>query len=561
MVDQALQYKSLLNKVNIIINNVSKLGMDVEKYKKTLEDIINEVESSTAVSKSKPKSCSGMMLVCDYTTGIKKLMALEFELKDYELYFKALNICELVSMKLNKSDILERKEDIKSYVNEIIKVLRAIKFSSTSYYGNKRKIVERIYGIAYKLIQLEIVLFGNSEIYDYINSDDTDIFFIDECVRKDVEKLDMEDDKNKKIKEKIYDISSKGLDTSYFDIELIKLLIAREDNFNADNVLSQLDNLRKEMNGNVWECKKLTNSYQNLLNDLHVDKTLVKKYKNRIIGRIVSIVLSASIIGGAFVGGNLLSKKIASKDAHPKMTTTYSKEYGKKTENSYSFVEDKEQDKNYLKVYTDWRDSIWNGITRDVYAYDVSDIKLDTIEEYLDLNYENLDYEKDTISGDDNNQEILLQRGYTEVEQILIDRDKVETIVNFDEYMGSLILIYSLLIVVTLGIEYISCKKEEENNFVGVITNLYYLKKYDIYEYRDNKFKYSEKLSECKKVLNDLLAEINKHDELKRKFDELYKANIYLLDNPNELLAKVESLSQDLSKEEIEGKIRSLKRF
>ena len=49
--------------------------------------------------------------------------------------------------------------------------------------------------------------------------------------------------------------------------------------------------------------------------------------------------------------------------------------------------------------------------------------------------------------------------------------------------------------------------------------------------------------------------------ELKKKFDELHKANIYLLDNPNELLAKVESLLQDLSKDEIEGKIRSLKRF
>lgn len=58
-----------------------------------------------------------------------------------------------------------------------------------------------------------------------------------------------------------------------------------------------------------------------------------------------------------------------------------------------------------------------------------------------------------------------------------------------------------------------------------------------------------------------ILAEINKHDELKKKFDELYKANIYLLDNPNELLSKVESLSQDLNKDEIEGKIRSLKRF
>ena len=32
MVDQALEYKSLLNKVDIMIDNVNKLGMDTKKY-------------------------------------------------------------------------------------------------------------------------------------------------------------------------------------------------------------------------------------------------------------------------------------------------------------------------------------------------------------------------------------------------------------------------------------------------------------------------------------------------------------------------------------------------
>lgn len=35
MVDQALEYKSLLNKIDVMINNVNKLGMDTKKYKET----------------------------------------------------------------------------------------------------------------------------------------------------------------------------------------------------------------------------------------------------------------------------------------------------------------------------------------------------------------------------------------------------------------------------------------------------------------------------------------------------------------------------------------------
>ena len=478
MVDEELQYKLLLNKANIMINDVSKLGMDDEKYKNTLEDI-------------------------------------------------------------------------KSYVADIVKVLRSVKFSSTSYYGNKRKIVEKIYEIAYKTIQLEIILFDYSEIYDYINSDDTAIFFINECVRKDVEKLDMKDEENRKINEKIYDISTKGLDTSYVDIELIKLLAFKDNNLLVEDILDKLNCLIDEMNKYFLNRIHLLNQSNNCEETLHTDKMLVKEYKNRIVDRIVSIILFMSIIGGAFFGGNLLSKKISSKAAYPKLITTYSKEYGKKTEDGYSFVEDNEQDKNYLRVYT--------FATGEVYTYDISDVELGTIEEYLNLNYENLDYKKDNI-GEIDNQEKLSQKGYIEVEQIVIDRDKVDTVVDNVKFSVLLFLVYSCLVAITFSFEYVSLTKEEEDSLFGIIHNLYYLI-FDIYIYRKEKFIYINKLHEYKKNLYDLLVEINKYDKLRNKINKLYMEYFHLLDNPNELLAKVESLSQDLSKEEIEGKIRSLKRF
>ena len=68
-------------------------------------------------------------------------------------------------------------------------------------------------------------------------------------------------------------------------------------------------------------------------------------------------------------------------------------------------------------------------------------------------------------------------------------------------------------------------------------------------------------LKEYKETLNKLLNEINKYEELKARFDELYNQNKYLLDNPEELLSKIDSLSQELSEEDIKGKLKSLKRY
>lgn len=179
MVDQALEYKSLLNKVDIMIDNVNKLGMDTKKYKEVLKEIINEVESSTKVSKSKWGNNASMVLICDYALGIKKLRALELELSEYEVYFKAINSCEYLLMRIEETKTTDSKEEVESYANEIIESLKAIKFSSTISYSDEKKIVEKIYDVAYKIIQLEIITLGYSQVYEYIKNYDIDTYFLD----------------------------------------------------------------------------------------------------------------------------------------------------------------------------------------------------------------------------------------------------------------------------------------------------------------------------------------------------------------------------------------------
>lgn len=560
MVDQALEYKSLLNKVDIMINNVNKLGMDTKKYKEVLKEIINEVESSTKVSKSKWGNNASMVLICDYALGIKKLRALELELSEYEVYFKAINSCEYLFMRIEETKTIDSKEEVESYANEIIESLKAIKFSSTIHYSDEKQIVEKIYDVAYKIIQLEIITLGHSEVYEYIKNYDIDTYFLDRCIRKDIELLNLKDDNNKKIKEKIYELSRNGLDANYFDIELIKLLMCNSNDIDLkDNIIKELNNLKKEINDTVNVYDRTLSRCNYSFDELHRRLTILKKYRKEVFKRVTATIVSSSIVIGGFLCINTLMKKLSTSKVYPKTTTTYSDEYGNVVENSYSYVENKEQDSTYIYVYTDWYDDFWRDEIKDIYTYDVSNVDLENIEDYLNLNYTELDSNKETVSLRDGKN--LPEKGYVEVEKITIDRSKEEEYTNNDMYILFSIWSYTLYIGILAVIEYKKFDKYSDGNYLGIINNMYQLFENNIKDYKKDKVKYKNELQECKSYLNNLLEQINKYEELRTRFNELYNQNKYLLENPEKLLSKIDTLSQELSKEDIKGKLRSLKRY
>ncbi len=490
MVDQALEYKSLLNKVDIMIDNVNKLGMDTEKYKEVLKKIINEVESSTKVSKSKWGNNAGMVLICDYALGIKKLRALELELSEYEVYFKAINSCEYLLMRIEETKTTDSKEEVESYANEIIESLKAIKFSSTIHYSDEKQIVEKIYDVAYKIIQLEIITLGYSQVYEYIKNYDIDTYFLDRCIRKDIESLNLKDDNNKKIKEKIYELSRNGLDTNYFDIELIKLLMCNSNDIDLkDNIIKELNNLKKEINDTVNVYDRTLSRYNYLLDEQNRRFILIKKYRRKILGRITSSVVFLSIAIGGFFGFHSLVKKDATSPAYSKTITTYSDEYGKEVKDGYSYVEDKEQDCTYIRVYSDWYQTFWDGTVRDIYTYDVSDVEFSNIEDYLiNLDYTELEPYKETVYIEEGNN--IQQKGYTEVEQVIIDRTEEKSFVDKNLYRYNIIQCYMLYSALLAIIEVVFFKGNKENRYIGIIHNLYQLLKYNMKDYKEEKHKY-----------------------------------------------------------------------
>ena len=53
MKDIDLVFKSLVEELKIMINNISDLGIDTKKYKEKLNNIINDVYSNVEESKKK----------------------------------------------------------------------------------------------------------------------------------------------------------------------------------------------------------------------------------------------------------------------------------------------------------------------------------------------------------------------------------------------------------------------------------------------------------------------------------------------------------------------------
>ena len=153
-----------------------------------------------------------------------------------------------------------------------------------------------------------------------------------------------------------------------------------------------------------------------------------------------------------------------------------------------------------------------------------------------------------------------MQNGYVEVEQISINRDKIELILDKEEYFCFLAVFYTIIIGSTLITEVMDFDKNSDK-YLGIYQCLYQLIKCDIVDYKKNKNYFKEMLKEYKETLNKLLNEINKYEELRVRFDELYNENKYLLDNPEKLFNKIDSLPKELSKEEIKGKLKSLKRY
>ena len=538
MKDQALEYKSLLNKIELMINNISELGINTEKYKTILKDIINEVENRT--NNSRVVDEIGMLLIQDYENGIKKLRRLESVLEEYNVYFKSLNTCNYIDTKIENENA---KSILNDYSDKIIEILKSINNSNTLYYEDERKIIEKIYDTAYKIIKLEIITNGSSNVYDYIKKYDTHLYFINDVVLKEINRLNLKDDKYSRIKEKIYEIKSNGIDQSYFDLGLIKLLLCYDDNNEfKNNIYIELNNILKEIEDNTKNAFEKNKDNEEIRNIIENIKDYISYLKKDICKKTLSVFLSLFITLGIGLGIHKVSKKLSIIKCYQMTTTTYSKENGlKKEEKLINKNTVDARPLTVIKEYGIWKKTdVQGNLKRYIKSYDVSTYEFDNIEDYLnyDLDYYDVKAKKTHETESQHDITNLYKEKYIEVEQNHIDKQEIIEQYSLAFHIFTEIMLYVgyiIIICVTYHNKTENYKNTILSNIEEIIDNIKKLKS-------DNEKK-RKHLEQLKINIEELYQIINDNKELMQKFNKLYEENKYLLNNTNELYEKFNELT------------------
>lgn len=532
MNDQAIEFKALAHKIEIMIENVSSLGVDTDVYKQNFREIVKGVEHSTAHSANRPAQAQEMFLIQDYSTGLSKLKKLEWELLRFDIYFQAINFAKYLDSQLNKD---MEESVLQTFAEELIQILRALKRSSTLYYDEEKSTVEKLYETTYQMIKLELIKTGSSTIYDYCKNEDIDPYFLDRCIRRDIEKLDLQDEKYAKLKERKLFLESKGMNSNFLDLELIKIILSYDDkDVFCIKIIENLNQIIAEINDNCDEFEKEYNNYFKLEKESKISKKAVIDLGKR----ITSICLAWTIYVIGASGVFKLTKKICTEEYRPSKIETYS-EHGYESRDDLVSISNV-LDKVYLKEYGLWEEFHdffrWYDYKRVVKTYDISHIELNTIKDYLDLDIYSLDITYTESEEERAKEDVgpLYTKEYFEVEKITIDENSIIE-KEAEELPFMLTMIYAIYIFILIGLE---CGFER-TEYLGIYNQFYSIQEKKVF--RDAKL-YKKDLEQLKIITAKLMHIINQDEILRNRFNELYESNKYLLDNPDELLQQIKQL-------------------
>ncbi len=543
--DRAIEYKSMVYKVKHMISEIKDMGFDTSKLESRLQKIINDVEEKSLSSSRKEIMKEGF-LTTDYLKATEELRSFEILLAPYKIYYEAINTCKYVLSKINSDNSLQ---EIKYYANLVIMALKKIRTSNTMYFQDEEDVVKGVYEIAYNVIKMEIMITGSSDIYEYAKDNDIDLYFLDKYLKEDLKTINLDDPKYSNIKTKLYNAKRNGLDKGYFDIELIKMIVLYGDDTFKNNMVKRLNELEKEIYDNLEKLISELDSFDKLNDEYKEYKNTIKGYRKDASKKLISFLLVVSLVLGGGYGVFRLCKNGSTKKICDVKTTVYSEETGlidTSTEKDTidGIFEVSYYDEVTVTVYGPWEERMILKPVRNETQYNLSDINLETIYDYLE--YDLSDEEPSssrTISYNEEEKDRYSEE-FKEVE-IKENIDLGQETLNKGTFALLLTLmggLYAVVLLVAICI-FASCDMHFGNLISGI--------REDLKSINNSKWLTLEKEIELKKKLKKLLDIIMMDEELRMKFNKLFEENKYLLNNPEELLERINKNEFGQAKEKV----------
>jgi len=540
MGDMAIKYKAKFQKLNVMIDNVKKLGFSVEEYKKILDSVNDRISKEIDMSYLSGKLVQGRMEQI-YSTGIMELNKLEGALERYSVYFEVLNNCKYLDTKIDSKKLIQ--EELEKYVSKMIYNLKRIVKSDTVNYEIEKEVVEKVYDTAYNIIKLELVMTGDSQLYHYAKEEDVNISFFNQLVLRELSKLNLKDRRYDLINSRMYKLDSRGIDSNYFDLELIKLLLVYGDNINLVNTVMEkfceLKNIIDKYDNELVEC--ISNTYKmDYKTKMYYDN--VCSHRKKVFKKFISMILAYTIMitGGVVLEKNARKNNIS--DSYIKNMEIYSSLDGdtRKLNEEVIGNDINTDDYVYVRWYEPWGYNDEGIVERKYKEYNVSHIDLDTAYDYYIYGVDNYDVEpiekNEVYDGDISlNEEVLYKGNHVEVEIGNYKYNK--EILDWNGYEKD-ILYSSAKVSFLLMILYV-CRLMYCDKMFFIASYFNKLK-----QLRNEKKNFKKFNSYLEETIEELMSVINSCEEYRNKFRELYEENKFLLDNPEELYRRINKLEK-----------------
>ena len=347
--DQAIVYNTTLMKVNRILDRLEDIGLNVQKYKELRDSIV--LENKQLIDND---LWTGILEV-EYNKSINKLEKLYVNLLQYEVYSKVASITELIKISLMNG--ITKEEEFNKLREMILELVNKLNFSGTLDYEVEGPIIEDVYKMIYEFIKQEILVLGKSSTLTNLKDNE----YIDREVRKDLQLIDLTDEKNYGINIRKNEIDASGMDASYADEKLITAIVnvrnRKQKRRNLKESLRDLEDYESDLNYTVGMAEisagKIEKNKEQNNNDRKKD---IKSLAENIAFLAVNLGVSVGIVIGLLFVWNKSTYK--SKTEYMTNTITYDTNLDYTIEQNYK---DNVQDGVYLNDYSLWYQRTDNG--------------------------------------------------------------------------------------------------------------------------------------------------------------------------------------------------------
>lgn len=478
----------------------------------------------------------------------EQLTALETELFDYEKILNALQIFEKIELEFyGQKDVELREEHIKKAVKQIINNFNNLSWLESLDGIVENQILSKIYGIVYSFMKKELLYTNETNLFDYFSDKNSSKQFINNFMKEDF--IILKSNLKTVVEDELddtYSIALLGININnvedYYNLDNLKLILRYEQDEKKykKSIYGRLDYLLKcyENNKNMIELSQEGIGY----NKEHLEKLKddLKQNKKNIRTRIWSIILSICIMTGVTFLSSGGLKKHATYKVYKGIEKSYSSDYGTKEKPIEVEVSSNPTNSTKINVYS----KVFNNL-RTVSTYDVSDIELSDIKDYLDLDLDNMPYDinlmlydKDTTSSE-----------YSEV--VITDINDKEEFEKLNSIEYHLLFILSLLLnefVYDMGsIIYFSKKKGYTPGIIYNFCELFEstLLKPSIYkQYKNNINEIENAVKKIEEIKQLIDSQLMTDDSIKKEFNDLYNQYSSLLTCAKEYLEKFNEIEE-----------------